>query len=397
LYTNKAFFPDLTASVNFRPVKWFQPSVSYSVLDGLDGRVKAIGAGAQFRLGPINLYAAVDKIPIGNKSRVEIEKLPWPVAPKYMNGTNVYAGMTWVFGPSKSKQKCFDVPKGWIVDKFGCPIDSDGDGVPDSIDECPDTPMGVEVDERGCPVDSDKDGVPDYLDECPDTPLGVVVDAKGCPVDTDGDGVPDYRDECPGTPAGVKVDSRGCPLDTDGDGVPDYLDECPDTPRGVAVDARGCPFDTDGDGVPDYLDKCPNVAGPASNDGCPELKAKEKATFEKAMHGIKFATGSAVITKASYPILDAVVLIMNENPIYHLIINGHTDNVGKPESNQLLSERRAAAVRDYIVKKGISSDRILKVQGFGQTQPMVENTTAANKQLNRRVEFIVKYEKEVEK
>jgi len=386
LYTNKAFFPELTASLNFRPWRWFQPTISYSILDG---GFKTLGAGAQLRVGPFNMYMAIDKIPVGKEV---LEKQYY--IPKYMNGTNLYAGMSWVFGPSK--KKCFDVPKGWIVDKYGCPIDSDGDGVPDSIDECPNTPQGVEVDAKGCPIDSDKDGVPDYLDECPDTPLGVVVDAKGCPVDTDGDGVPDYLDECPGTPAGVKVDSRGCPIDSDGDGVPDYLDECPDTPRGVAVDARGCPFDTDGDGVPDYLDKCPNIPGPASNNGCPELKAKEKATFEKAMHGIKFATGSAVITKASYPILDAVVLIMNENPIYHLIINGHTDNVGKPESNQLLSERRAASVRDYIVKKGIASERILKVQGFGQTQPMVENTTAANKQLNRRVEFIVKYEKEVE-
>ena len=55
--------------------------------------------------------------------------------------------------------------------------DSDGDGVPDRIDECPDTPQGVVVDPVGCPVDSDGDGVPDYIDECPDTPKGVVVDS----------------------------------------------------------------------------------------------------------------------------------------------------------------------------------------------------------------------------
>lgn len=63
--------------------------------------------------------------------------------------------------------------------------------------------------------DSDGDGVPDHLDECPDTPPGVRVDARGCPLDSDGDGVPDYLDECPGTPAGVQVDERGCPVTTE--------------------------------------------------------------------------------------------------------------------------------------------------------------------------------------
>jgi OOP family OmpA-OmpF porin len=60
--------------------------------------------------------------------------------------------------------------------------------------------------------------------------------------DSDGDGVPDTLDKCPGTPAGVAVDKDGCPIDSDGDGVPDYLDKCPDTPAGVAVDKDGCPF-----------------------------------------------------------------------------------------------------------------------------------------------------------
>lgn len=60
-------------------------------------------------------------------------------------------------------------------------------------------------------------------------------------VDSDGDGVPDHIDECPGTPPGVRVNARGCPIDSDGDGVPDYLDNCPNTPAGVEVDDSGCP------------------------------------------------------------------------------------------------------------------------------------------------------------
>lgn len=59
--------------------------------------------------------------------------------------------------------------------------DSDGDGVPDSLDKCPNTPRGVAVDTQGCPIDSDGDGVADYLDQCPATPAGIRVDAEGCP------------------------------------------------------------------------------------------------------------------------------------------------------------------------------------------------------------------------
>ncbi|RUR29592.1 OmpA family protein [Vreelandella nanhaiensis] len=80
--------------------------------------------------------------------------------------------------------------------------------------------------------------------QCPsygEVPAGVAVDAQGCPLDSDGDGVPDYRDQCPGTPAGVEVDAVGCPLDSDNDGVPDYRDQCPNTPAGTEVNALGCP------------------------------------------------------------------------------------------------------------------------------------------------------------
>ena len=130
------------------------------------------------------------------------------------------------------------------------------------------------------PVDSDNDGVVDSIDECPNTEAGVEVNNVGCPVadtDSDEDGVVDSIDECPGTAAGVEVDNVGCPVqetDSDGDGVVDSIDECPDTPTGVEVDAVGCPIDTDNDDVPDYLDECDNQAGPVTNDGCPVATAE---------------------------------------------------------------------------------------------------------------------------
>lgn len=62
------------------------------------------------------------------------------------------------------------------------PADSDGDGVPDNLDQCPGTPHGVQVDSHGCPLDSDHDGVPNYLDRCPNTPPGTKVDVHGCAI-----------------------------------------------------------------------------------------------------------------------------------------------------------------------------------------------------------------------
>jgi len=91
-------------------------------------------------------------------------------------------------------------------------IDSDKDGVFDSMDMCGGTPRESKVDKYGCPVDSDKDGVIDYKDECPKTAVGISVDRKGCPLDSDGDGVADYKDRCGNTDKGFHVDLHGCPV-----------------------------------------------------------------------------------------------------------------------------------------------------------------------------------------
>ena len=296
---------------------------------------------------------------------------------------------------------CLGTPAAAIgfVDSLGCMLDTDGDGVEDYRDECPNTPEAAwgKVDSVGCPLDTDGDGVPDYLDECPDTPEAAygMIDQKGCPLDTDGDGVPDYIDQCPGTPEAAwgKVDTLGCPLDTDGDGVPDYLDECPNTPEAAwgHVDTKGCELDRDGDGVPDYLDECPLVPGVKANKGCPEVKREVRQLLQKAMQGIEFETGKATIKKKSFPLLNQIAAIFIENSSYLIEVQGHTDNVGKAETNKKLSMQRANSVMNYLIKQGVPAER-LTANGYGMEVPIADNKTKAGRQKNRRVEFKISFE-----
>jgi len=272
---------------------------------------------------------------------------------------------------------------------FGRDKDSDNDGVPDYLDICPGTPLGVKVDATGCPLDSDGDGVPDYLDKCPNTPKGVQVDKNGCPLDSDGDGVPDYLDKCPDTPKGVQVDKDGCPLDSDGDGVPDYLDKCPDTPKGVQVDKNGCPLDSDGDGVPDYLDKCPNTPKGVQVDknGCPIKKPVVIKSFTLSGDA-NFESGKADLLPQVYPVLDSLAITMKENPQFKWMVAGYTDAIGSAAINLKLSGKRAQAVVDYLVIKGVNRNKLL-VKAYGKANPIANNNTAEGRAMNRRVEIKV--------
>ena len=277
--------------------------------------------------------------------------------------------------------------------KIPCPRlkDQDRDGVMDIHDNCPNTPAGLPVDSCGCPLDTDGDGVYDYLDRCGDTPKGVVVDTCGCPLDSDGDGVPDHLDKCPYTPKNTPVDNHGCPFDADGDGVADHLDQCPNTPEGVKVDQNGCPFDTDGDGIPDYLDKCPTIPGVEANQGCPEVSERARKAFKNAEHGIEFEPGTAVLVRSTCHYIDKIISIMREYPNYRLVVNGHTDSSGSMAVNLKISKRRAMAIVDYMVERGIYPSR-LKSFGHGGTQPIGDNKTLNGRKLNNRIEFKVEFD-----
>ena len=121
---------------------------------------------------------------------------------------------------------------------------------------------------------------------------------------------------------------------------------------------------------------------------------KVKVTTEKIeiSETIQFRVGKAIIKVGSYPVLDEVATVLKQNPEFNIVIEGHTDSQGAAKVNQRLSQLRAEAVRDYIVSRGIKSDR-LKPVGYGEDQPIADNSTEKGRGTNRRVEFrIIKAE-----
>jgi OOP family OmpA-OmpF porin len=204
--------------------------------------------------------------------------------------------------------------------------------------------------------------------------------------DRDHDGVPDELDKCPDEPGPKEND--GCPdVDTDGDGIPDRLDACPREPGSREMD--GCP-DRDGDQIPDREDKCPDEPGPAENDGCPVVGEPlvQLETKQIRIRGsVLFDTGMATILPQSYPLLDEVVQVLRDNAsIGPVRVEGNTDSRGGRDYNIDLSERRAKAVLDYLVKHGIKRSR-LRTIGYGFDHPVATNETALGRAKNRRVEF----------
>jgi outer membrane protein OmpA-like peptidoglycan-associated protein len=276
------------------------------------------------------------------------------------------------------------------------PRDTDGDGVPDKRDRCPDTPRGARVDANGCPLDSDGDQVFDGLDKCEGTPKGCTVDANGCPSDADGDGVCDGVDQCADTPKRATVDARGCPKDSDGDGVLDGLDQCADTPKGCTVDEQGCPKDSDADGICDGLDRCPDTSPGLriDKDGCPiELVERETELLDTGMirlQNVNFETAKADLLPESYPTLNIVGQVLTKWPELRIEVGGHTDARGSNAANQKLSQARADSVLAYIQRKFPTlTPEQFTVKGYGESEPLVPNTSELNWAKNRRVEFVV--------
>ncbi len=141
-------------------------------------------------------------------------------------------------------------------------------------------------------------------------------------------------------------EERAVIADTDGDGVYDSDDECPGTPKGAKVNIKGC----------------------------------------WVIAGVLFDYDKWNIRPVSYPALDEVVTVLKQNPDLKAEIQGHTDNIGSAAYNMELSRKRAESVKSYLERKGISAERLTS-EGYGFTKPVVPNTAAENRALNRRVEL----------
>lgn len=195
-------------------------------------------------------------------------------------------------------------------------------------------------------VDADRDGIPDSEDRCLGTEPGGTVGPDGCRLG-------DQPARCSGksvtVAATATAPARGA--DADADGVSDGNDRCPDTPRGAEVDASGC------------------------------------VQIEKVvLRGVNFATGSAVLKPESHDTLRTVAQAMKVNAALEVEVGGHTDSVGDDGKNMALSQRRAEAVKKFLVGEGVAADR-LSTRGYGETEPSGSNDTAEGRADNRRVAF----------
>ena len=258
--------------------------------------------------------------------------------------------------------------------------DTDKDGISDRNDLCPEV-FGLKQFD-GCP-DSDNDGVKDADDKCPNE-AGLIT-LGGCP-DADGDGIPNNADECPNQKGTANM--NGCP-DSDNDGVADNKDDCPNAKGSRQL--KGCP-DSDNDGIADKDDKCPQIKGTKKANGCPEeavtQHSKESAP-KVSLFVVNFERASSKIDNTSQSILNSIVEVLKKNPNYKLDIKGYTDADGDDKMNLKLSNSRAKIVENYLVKKGVSANRLF-TKGFGEQNPVADNSTDAGKAKNRRVELFLK-------
>jgi outer membrane protein OmpA-like peptidoglycan-associated protein len=143
----------------------------------------------------------------------------------------------------------------------------------------------------------------------------------------------------------------------------------------------GCPVDTDGDGILDKDDKCPAEPGVPEYDGCPPPPPQVNKDII-----VYFGVDLVKLDDEDMEKLDMLAEEMANSEETTIVAIGHTDDTGSEDYNQGLSERRAQAVKDYLVSKGVAEDRI-SIKGFGETKPADTNDTEEGRHNNRRVEF----------
>ncbi len=326
-------------------IRWFNPGGRWSPYLGVAGgysdtsRVSGQDESAPMASGALGLLIHFGDSRFSLRTEARYRQVLEDIT---LSDLYLSSGLQWALG------------RGGAGRKASASADEDGDGVRDAIDRCLGSAAGAIVGADGCSeTDDDLDGVPNRLDRCPRTPRNVAVNSRGCPPDSDRDGVIDALDACRGTPWGVGVDKRGCPLtrDADGDGVEDNADRCPETAKGVATDQTGCP-----------------------------LPARIQ------LPGVAFRNNSSQLLPVSTRTLDQAAEILLANPGLRAEVAGHTDSVGEAGYNLWLSQRRADAVRGYLVARGVAAER-LSARGYGESEPLADNSNAAGRARNRRVEL----------
>ncbi len=252
--------------------------------------------------------------------------------------------------------------------------DADGDGARDSVDKCPNEAEDADLfdDSDGCPdLDNDKDGIADAADKCPldAEDRDGFQDDDGCPdKDNDSDGIADAQDKCPMEPE-------------DKDGFQD-LDGCPD-------------LDNDHDGIADAKDKCVNepetINGVLDDDGCPDpgdsviVLSPDRI---ESLDAIQF-TGGTKIARASFNVLGQVAATMRAHPeIVRMRVTCHVHPTQNPDKDQELSDKRAQAIRDWLVQWGIAAARV-EARGFGGKKPLAPPDQRGAAAINDRVELII--------
>ncbi len=205
--------------------------------------------------------------------------------------------------------------------------------------------------------DQDGDGVLNADDLCPNTPPGVRVDADGCRIISKKPKPKVVRKtekiekiEKPAVVASAPVVTPRKAIDSDHDGIPDSLDKCPNTPAGFSVDTHGC-------GTKKRLE-------------------------------VHFESNSATLTPDSMLKIKAFAAYMKRMPGISVTIEGYTDSSGDPKKNMQLSQQRANAVKQALIKEGIKASRITAV-GKGALNPIADNDTPEGRAKNRRIEAII--------
>ncbi len=201
-----------------------------------------------------------------------------------------------------------------------------------------------------------------------------------CPVppekDSDGDGVVDSKDKCPDTPAGRKVNADGCELDSDGDGIADGDDTCPTV---YAKTPDGCPAAAAAPVEPAALAP---AAAPQAAPAPVAAPASRRLVFDD----VNFDYDKATLRPEAHARLDEAAASLREWGDIKVEVAGHTDSRGSEAYNMGLSLRRAESVRNYLIGKGIPADRLV-TKGYGESQPIADNSTNEGRFQNRRVEL----------